>query len=166
MRKGRTPEDDCATVDTTFYGINQECFLDYAFCKLSNNERPILPRIPWGTNVTINDFINNLGDGSRYCNVMKAGRETFVTRGVLRDKLSKFKPKGLSGSASALFVRGRGESFGANGDSGSPVFDDNGMLWGIVHGIHPITAVNETAVVPIVEILNHARNNFGGFALA
>jgi len=46
---------------------------------------------------------------------------------------------------------------GAKGDSGSPVFDENGILWGILHGRSEDHKA--TAVVPIVKILDDVRQN-------
>lgn len=52
---------------------------------------------------------------------------------------------------------------GAKGDSGSPVFDENGILWGILHGRNENHG--SCAVVPINEILDDARQNGMDFRL-
>lgn len=52
---------------------------------------------------------------------------------------------------------------GEEGDSGSPVFDENGILWGILYGYNEIHKT--CAVVPISEILDDTRQNGMDFRL-
>jgi hypothetical protein len=52
---------------------------------------------------------------------------------------------------------------GAEGDSGSPVFDENGILWGILHG--RCKDHKATSVIPIIEILDDVKQNRMDFQL-
>ncbi|CAG8779528.1 16501_t:CDS:2, partial [Rhizophagus irregularis] len=74
-------------------------------------------------------------------------------------KWKYFRPKSLSREASALFVYGNSGNFGTYGDSGSPVFDNIGRLWGIFQGVYPNS--NQAFVIPIHVILDHAEARTG-----
>ncbi|PKK59026.1 hypothetical protein RhiirC2_821827, partial [Rhizophagus irregularis] len=143
--QGMTPRDNCAEVMYTFYGVDEERrFLDYAFCEINKREISIPSNIPFGTAVIIKEHKqsvendpNNQKKKLDFIKVEKVGRTTFHTHG----------PKSLSREASALFVYGNSGNFGTYGDSGSPVFDNIGRLWGIFQGVYPNS--NQAFVIPI-----------------
>ncbi|PKY28013.1 hypothetical protein RhiirB3_479975 [Rhizophagus irregularis] len=155
--QGMTPRDNCAEVMYTFYGVDEEGrFLDYAFCEINKREISIPSNIPFGTEVIIKEHKqsvendpNNQKKKLDFIKVEKVGRTTFHTHG----------PKSLSREASALFVYGNSGNFGTYGDSGSPVFDNIGRLWGIFQGVYPNS--NQAFVIPIHVILDHAEARTG-----
>ncbi|CAB5185078.1 unnamed protein product [Rhizophagus irregularis] len=165
--QGMTPRDNCAEVMYTFYGVDEEGrFLDYAFCEINKREISIPSNIPFGTEVIIKEHKqsvendpNNQKKKLDFIKVEKVGRTTFHTHGYVLDKWKYFRPKSLSREASALFVYGNSGNFGTYGDSGSPVFDNIGRLWGIFQGVYPNS--NQAFVIPIHVILDHAEARTG-----
>ncbi|CAB4423547.1 unnamed protein product [Rhizophagus irregularis] len=155
--QGMTPRDNCAEVMYTFYGVDEEGrFLDYAFCEINKQEISIPSNIPFGTEVIIKEHKqsvendpNNQKKKLNFIKVEKVGRTTFHTHGYVLDKWKYFRPKSLSREASALFVYGNSGNFGTYGDSGSPVFDNIGRLWGIFQGVYRNS--NQAFVIPIHE---------------
>ncbi|CAB5370888.1 unnamed protein product [Rhizophagus irregularis] len=151
----------------TFYGVDEERrFLDYAFCEINKREISIPSNIPFGTAVIIKEHKqsvendpNNQKKKLDFIKVEKVGRTTFHTHGYVLDKWKYFRPKSLSREASALFVYGNSGNFGTYGDSGSPVFDNIGRLWGIFQGVYPNS--NQAFVIPIHVILDHAEARTG-----
>ncbi|GES98849.1 hypothetical protein GLOIN_2v1551520 [Rhizophagus clarus] len=101
--------------------------------------------------------------------VQKVGRKTAHTYGLVYDKYKKLFHEGLQRYVQALIVEPIDKhssskiynNFGDKGDSGAPVFDENGCLWGIFQGIKTSTNTGHAAViVPIHLILNHVKKEF------
>ncbi|CAB5209612.1 unnamed protein product [Rhizophagus irregularis] len=137
---GMTPRDNCAEVMYTFYGVDEEGrFLDYAFCEINKREISIPSNIPFGTEVIIKEHKNDPNNQKKSSTLLR--------------------PKSLSREASALFVYGNSGNFGTYGDSGSPVFDNIGRLWGIFQGVYRNS--NQAFVIPIHVILDHAEARTG-----
>ncbi|CAB4475944.1 unnamed protein product [Rhizophagus irregularis] len=135
-----TPRDNCAEVMYTFYGVDEEGrFLDYAFCEINKREISIPSNIPFGTEVIIKEHKNDPNNQKKSSTLLR--------------------PKSLSREASALFVYGNSGNFGTYGDSGSPVFDNIGRLWGIFQGVYRNS--NQAFVIPIHVILDHAEARTG-----
>uniref|UniRef100_U9UWU8 Trypsin-like peptidase domain-containing protein n=1 Tax=Rhizophagus irregularis (strain DAOM 181602 / DAOM 197198 / MUCL 43194) TaxID=747089 RepID=U9UWU8_RHIID len=140
VRNSMTPRDNCAEVMYTFYGVDEEGrFLDYAFCEINKREISIPSNIPFGTEVIIKEHKNDPNNQKKSSTLLR--------------------PKSLSREASALFVYGNSGNFGTYGDSGSPVFDNIGRLWGIFQGVYPNS--NQAFVIPIHVILDHAEARTG-----
>ncbi|RGB21320.1 hypothetical protein C1646_778367 [Rhizophagus diaphanus] len=67
---------------------------------------------------------------------MKVGRSTGCTSGNLWNHWKHFTPEGLHKKCLIITVNDKDNIFSKKGDSGSPVFEDNGILWGIMEGLH------------------------------
>ncbi|CAI2184460.1 8223_t:CDS:2 [Funneliformis geosporum] len=152
-----------------FLGANPtRQFLDYAFCEIENDRGiPKIPNTPLGSNITISSIKTSVSNNENFVWVQKVGRTTSITRGLIQDKLVSFLPplvikgkekkNGKRVERFALKVTSKDNRFGQPGDSGSPVFDDNGKLWGIYIGsAHPYYYVT-----PIHLILHDVQKRFG-----
>ncbi|CAG8635508.1 12555_t:CDS:2, partial [Racocetra fulgida] len=130
--------------------------LDYAFCRISNNNR---------VSSIVNSFKTSISnDPNNVIDVKKVGRSTFYTKGKMVDvwkeiTSSVFDPPR---KVYALYVAGNNGAFGAPGDSGSPVFDNSNKLVGILHG-----GFNDGSayVIPIHLIFEHCKKNSAQFEL-
>ncbi|CAG8768601.1 35802_t:CDS:2, partial [Racocetra persica] len=130
----------CATV-TKYSSLSTDedgHLLDYAFCRISNNYRvPVIPNNIYQTRATVSTFKTSISnDPNNVIDVKKVGRSTFYTEGKMVDEWAEvisavFNPPR---KIYALYVSGNNGTFGAPGDSGSPVFDNNNHLVGILHG--------------------------------
>ncbi|CAB5205436.1 unnamed protein product [Rhizophagus irregularis] len=150
----------CAKVSKyNFYGVIHEhedadaLLLDYAFCEVINSQVV-------STNNTPEFCISNTKDSGSGLEIeyeiRKFGRTTNYTEGVVEDRLEFFYNRKF-GHVKTLVVSAK-ERFGAPGDSGSPVFDKNNTLWGILQGVSPDGLL--VSVVPIHLILQHVRSEF------
>ncbi|PKY51957.1 hypothetical protein RhiirA4_548918 [Rhizophagus irregularis] len=150
----------CAKVSKyNFYGVIHEhedadaLLLDYAFCEVINSQVV-------STNNTPEFCISNTKDSVSGLEIeyeiRKFGRTTNYTEGVVEDRLEFFYNRKF-GHVKTLVVSAK-ERFGAPGDSGSPVFDKNNTLWGILQGVSPDGLL--VSVVPIHLILQHVRSEF------
>ncbi|GBC22226.1 uncharacterized protein OCT59_024085 [Rhizophagus irregularis] len=150
----------CAKVSKyNFYGVIHEhedadaLLLDYAFCEVINSQVV-------STNNTPEFCISNTKDSGSgpeiEYEIRKFGRTTNYTEGVVEDRLEFFYNRKF-GHVKTLVVSAK-ERFGAPGDSGSPVFDKNNTLWGILQGVSPDGLL--VSVVPIHLILQHVRSEF------
>ncbi|RIA85054.1 hypothetical protein C1645_858299 [Glomus cerebriforme] len=143
-------------------------YLDYAFCETEKDrEIPKIPNMPIGINIQIHSIKTSISNKDDYLYVKKVGRTTYLTEGLVKDKLEPFRPPTIKKKNRkkseerperfALRVYGiNKQAFGEHGDSGSPVFDDDGKLWGIyVGGFKRVSYV-----VPIHFILDDVQRKF------
>ncbi|CAI2176462.1 569_t:CDS:2, partial [Funneliformis geosporum] len=156
----------CASI-TKYTCLNTDAnghLIDYAICRLSNDNRvSINPNIPFGSGINICNLeeLSNIGHNSYNKNyVKKSGRTTYVTEGIMVDewdsvKFTVFNPPRYA-LAIKIFSRRLGSSFGAQGDSGSPIFNENNQLLGILHGGDQ----NASYMVPIEIIKHHLRTHY------
>ncbi|KAF0546603.1 leucine-rich repeat and iq domain-containing protein 4-like: PROVISIONAL [Gigaspora margarita] len=153
----------CATV-TKYSSLsidNDGYLIDYAFCRISNNNRvPETDRNKmYGTEITVSSFKTSVDndDLNRKVDVKKVGRSTFFTEGKLKYKWVDITSKAFNPPKNcyALRVTGNHGPFGAPGDSGAPVFDRDNRLLGILHG--GLDDLSDAYVIPIHLIIEHAR---------
>ncbi|CAB5198543.1 unnamed protein product [Rhizophagus irregularis] len=161
-------DDSCATIKCKSFKRNERgCLLDYAFCEINNNRNISEP--PYKSHIAINGIKDFVGTDLKSLYkpevpIQKIGRTTGHTEGSTRDylyTLTNFSP--FNFVKAILVLDEYGDAFSAKGDSGSPVFDENGILWGILHGRNENHG--SCAVVPINEILDDARQNGMDFRL-
>ncbi|PKY42367.1 hypothetical protein RhiirA4_456153 [Rhizophagus irregularis] len=165
-----------------YIGSNHNLYyIDYAFCEVENRGIPEMPNIPLGSDITITEICNinfeiinennnqDLNDIVNYEYVQKVGRSTFTTEGFIEDRVRRFFPPAIINGEKRLdkerkerfalrvvSINDESNKFGMKGDSGSPVFDMHGRLWGIyITGGHPFYYV-----VPIEWILNDVKERF------
>ncbi|CAG8572157.1 10186_t:CDS:2 [Diversispora eburnea] len=132
----------CATV-TKYNSLSTNkdgCLLDYVLCKISNNNRvPANPNKIYGSEITVCSFKTSVSnDSNNIIEVRKVGRSTYFTEGKMIDQWVKIKSSAFKDKdrkrVSVLKVHGTNGPFGAPGDSGSPVFDKDNQVVGILHG--------------------------------
>ncbi|CAB4430834.1 unnamed protein product [Rhizophagus irregularis] len=171
----------CAKVtEYNFIGSNMaQHYLDYAFCEISNNRQiPKVPNVPIKSDIQIRNIKTEITNNNDYVYIKKVGRTTFLTQGLVKDKLEVFYPpiikkrkkKRRSSNQRperyALQVIGiDGKVFvctGAAGDSGSAVFNEKNQLWGIYIGRYEQVSF----VIPIHFILEDVQQRFKGTTFA
>ncbi|RIA95568.1 hypothetical protein C1645_471501 [Glomus cerebriforme] len=158
--------------DTNFH------LLDYAFCKISNRNVQAPPNIPFQTQTIITSIKDTVSNSTELFEVQKVGRTTGHTHGKVMDVLVRFFSDLSDHSpVTALAVYGQGFGkleiiqscvvkfihiqllhTGDGGDSGSPVFDIDGQLWGIYQG--NMIGLPISMVIPIHIIINDAFVRF------
>ncbi|KAF0491294.1 kinase-like protein [Gigaspora margarita] len=99
-----------------------------------------------------------------FLKVHKVGRTTSHTTAKLHDYWveCKFNWFSTPRKIQVLKVYSAQISFGTYGDSGSPIFDQDNKLVGILHsGIEYQENYSEVYIIPIKLIIEHMRNTFG-----
>ncbi|GBC08218.1 hypothetical protein RclHR1_07990002 [Rhizophagus clarus] len=162
----------CAVVSRyNFHGVDDDNkLLDYAFCEITDERKNSVNNRPFHTNIDLAYNKHGVSGTINSINcVQKVGRKTAHTYGLVYDKYKKLFHEGLQRYVQALIVEPIDKhssskiynNFGDKGDSGAPVFDENGCLWGIFQGIKTSTNTGHAAViVPIHLILNHVKKEF------
>ncbi|KAF0409291.1 leucine-rich repeat and iq domain-containing protein 4-like: PROVISIONAL [Gigaspora margarita] len=156
-------DDGCATV-TKYNSLsidNDGYLIDYAFCRLSNNNR--VPETDqnkiYGAEINVSSFKTSVGndDLNRKVDVKKVGKSTFFTERKLKYKWVYVRSAAFDPPKNgyALRVVGSHGPFAGPGDSGAPVFDRDNRLLGIIHG--GVKDQSSTYVIPINLIIEHAR---------
>ncbi|PKY44783.1 hypothetical protein RhiirA4_459187 [Rhizophagus irregularis] len=152
-----TLDDHCARVKYSDLNIDDsEMLVDYAFCMIDKYCDSISNKA-CGTEVVINSVESILDHESedQFIYVYKVGRESGHTKGrmipvlepvVITELFEKAK------RANGLLVYGIDGKFGDRGDSGAPVYDETGALWGIYEATHKKYS-DISIVIPIGTIL-------------
>ncbi|GBB95213.1 hypothetical protein RclHR1_00250011 [Rhizophagus clarus] len=157
------PEDHCAIVKYQKLNIDDSGrLIDYAFCEVDEHSE-ISSNKPCGAEITINSFQTILDSESDVVDVHKVGRETGHTEGIMLPILQSCVLSKLFNEdklAHGLIVHGVNGKFGDHGDSGAPVYDQDGALWGIYEGT---SEDNDeiSCVIPIDIILGDVYENKG-----
>ncbi|CAG8710237.1 39156_t:CDS:2 [Gigaspora margarita] len=141
--------------------------IDYAFCEIIDDRRvKSIPNELCILSTTIGSF-NLSVNGERlgtFLKVHKVGRTTSHTTAKLHDYWveCKFNWFSTPRKIQVLKVYSAQISFGTYGDSGSPIFDQDNKLVGILHsGIEYQENYSEVYIIPIKLIIEHMRNTFG-----
>ncbi|RIA91087.1 hypothetical protein C1645_822481 [Glomus cerebriforme] len=132
--KINSDEHHCATVKYQNLNVDDSGrLIDYAFCEVDKYGRSTISNQLCGSEVIINSFQTIMDPQYGVVDVCKVGRETGDTKGEMFPYLQ-------SGIISELFdedkhvnvlvVYGVDGKFGDHGDSGAPVYDQYGALWG------------------------------------
>ncbi|PKY51040.1 hypothetical protein RhiirA4_467854 [Rhizophagus irregularis] len=137
--------------------------------------RKFFPNVPIKSDIQIRNIKTEITNNNDYVYIKKVGRTTFLTQGLVKDKLEVFYPpiikkrkkKRRSSNQRperyALQVIGiDGKVFGAAGDSGSAVFNEKNQLWGIYIGRYEQVSF----VIPIHFILEDVQQRFKGTTFA
>ncbi|CAG8769064.1 8723_t:CDS:2, partial [Rhizophagus irregularis] len=152
-----TLDDHCARVKYSDLNIDDsEMLVDYAFCMIDEYCDSTSNKA-CGTEVVINSVESILDHKSedQFIYVYKVGRESGHTKGrmipvlepvVITELFEKAK------RANGLLVYGIDGKFGDHGDSGAPVYDETGALWGIYEATHEKYS-DISIVIPIGTIL-------------
>ncbi|CAG8624608.1 21348_t:CDS:2 [Dentiscutata erythropus] len=153
---------DCANV-TQYHCLEvdqDDHIIDYAFCEIKDNGRVNkIPNELCGLKRSIGSFDTSVnGTSGRIIKVEKVGRTTYHTRGDMCDLWVGFMSNNFNPPRRlvALKVNGDEKAFGEPGDSGSPVFDIDNKLVGILQsGVENRPYVY---IIPINIIIEHMRN--------
>ncbi|KAF0409293.1 leucine-rich repeat and iq domain-containing protein 4-like: PROVISIONAL [Gigaspora margarita] len=158
-------DDGCATV-TKYNSLsidNDGHLIDYAFCRISNNNRmsETNQNKIYGTEITASSFKTSVSnDTNQIIDVKKVGKSTFFTEGKMKDKWVYITSEAFDPPKRvyALKVVGNNGPFGAPGDSGAPVFDRDNRLLGILHG--GLDNLSDAYVIPIHLIIEQVRKRY------
>ncbi|RIB27351.1 kinase-like domain-containing protein [Gigaspora rosea] len=169
LRQSMNTYPGCAKVTKYHHlDIDQDNhIIDYAFCEIIDDSRiKSTPNELCILSTTIGSFnlsVNGKRQGT-FLKVHKVGRTTSHTTAKLHDYWveCKFNWFDTPRKIQALKVYSTHISFGTYGDSGSPIFDEDNKLVGILHsGIEYQENYSEVYIIPIKLIIEHMKNTFG-----
>jgi len=123
---------------------------------------PTIPNVPLRTDIAIKSCkLHVTNEEPRdFHHIHKVGRTTFHTEAWVSDNYDGFMADILSQDeevSGIVVISTGGCIFAQNGDSGSAIFDKEGILWGIHHG----SSYPYHFIIPIHLILEDVNNRFG-----